>query len=83
MKTINEHIGELNQLLKKSEIDTPNITCLFPDCKNKAIYSHSIQENGVLDILEANIPKKGIKIYSIEDYPEIDFSKKNYPLILK
>jgi hypothetical protein len=76
MKTINEHIGELNQLLKKSEIDTPNITCLFPDCKNKAIYSHSIQENGVLDILEANIPKKGIKIYSIEDYPEIDFSKK-------
>lgn len=83
MKTLNEHIGELEKELKSFSFDKIQTKCLYPNCKENAIYSHSIQENGILDNLEDNIEKAGRKVYSIEDYPDIDFNEKHISTFLR
>ena len=83
MKTLNEHIGELEKQLKSFSFDKIRSKCLYPNCNEDAIYSHSIQENGILDNLEDNIEKAGRKVYSIEDYPDIDFKEKHISTFLR
>lgn len=83
MKTLNEHIGELNNQLKGFSLDKIPSKCLYPNCTENAIYSHSIQENGILDKLEDYIEKEGKKIFSIEDFPAVDFQEKQISSFLK
>ena len=83
MKTLNQHIGDLNKQLRNFSVDKIPSKCLFPNCKESAIYSHSIQENGILDLLEDDIEKEGRKIYSIDDYPDIDFQAKHLSSFLR